>query len=86
MIREKPSGAEQAREFIKGLFYGVFSFLFTKKLILMQPSFALLYGMLFSGYSGGHASTVGSVIVTNLKTGARKGGWDKAEVLFLFHL
>nr|XP_010936259.2 7-methyl-GTP pyrophosphatase [Elaeis guineensis] len=51
MIREKPSGAEQAREFLKG-------------------------------YSGGHASTVGSVLVTNLKTGTRKGGWDKAEVYF----
>uniref|UniRef100_A0A1D1XPW5 Maf-like protein DDB_G0281937 n=1 Tax=Anthurium amnicola TaxID=1678845 RepID=A0A1D1XPW5_9ARAE len=34
------------------------------------------------GYSGGHVSTVGSVIVTNLKTGVRKGGWDKAEVYF----
>uniref|UniRef100_A0A1D1YGV2 Maf-like protein DDB_G0281937 n=1 Tax=Anthurium amnicola TaxID=1678845 RepID=A0A1D1YGV2_9ARAE len=32
------------------------------------------------GYSGGHVSTVGSVIVTNLKTGVRKGGWDKAEI------
>ncbi|XP_038983519.1 7-methyl-GTP pyrophosphatase-like isoform X1 [Phoenix dactylifera] len=82
MIREKPSGAEEAREFIKGLFERVFFFFFTKKLILMQPSFALLYGMQFSGYSGGHASTVGSVLVTNLKTGARKGGWDKAEVYF----
>ncbi|XP_072998658.1 uncharacterized protein [Typha latifolia] len=34
------------------------------------------------GYSGGHASTVGSVLVTNLKTGTRKGGVDKAEVHF----
>ncbi|KAG1341880.1 putative maf-like protein [Cocos nucifera] len=51
IIREKPSGAQQAREFIKG-------------------------------YSGGHASTVGSVLVTNLKTGARKGGLDKAEVYY----
>ncbi|RRT45117.1 hypothetical protein BHE74_00056859, partial [Ensete ventricosum] len=36
---------------------------------------------LFSGYSAGHASTIGSVLVTNLKTGVRKGGCDKAEVL-----
>ncbi|KAA8547369.1 hypothetical protein F0562_003767 [Nyssa sinensis] len=33
-------------------------------------------------YSGGHASVVGSVVVTNLKTGTRKGGWDMAEVYF----
>ncbi|KAJ7953006.1 Maf-like protein [Quillaja saponaria] len=35
------------------------------------------------GYSGGHAEVVGSVLVTNLKTGKRKGGWDRAEVYFL---
>lgn len=40
---------------------------------------------LFSGYSAGHASTVGSVLVTNLKTGVRKGGCDKAEVLCCSH-
>ncbi|XP_077231418.1 uncharacterized protein LOC143864374 [Tasmannia lanceolata] len=34
------------------------------------------------GYSGGHAATVGSVFVTNLKTGSRRGGWDKAEIYF----
>ncbi|KAF3970957.1 hypothetical protein CMV_005388 [Castanea mollissima] len=27
-------------------------------------------------YSGGHAATVGSVLVTNLKTGFKKGEWD----------
>jgi len=27
-------------------------------------------------YSGGHAATVGSVLVTNLKSGFRKGEWD----------
>ncbi|XP_041009261.1 7-methyl-GTP pyrophosphatase-like isoform X6 [Juglans microcarpa x Juglans regia] len=32
------------------------------------------------GYSGGQAEVVGSVLVTNLKTGKRKGGWDRAEV------
>ncbi|CAI0436175.1 unnamed protein product [Linum tenue] len=35
-------------------------------------------------YSGGHAATVGSVVVTNLKTGLRKGGWDRVEVANLF--
>ncbi|GLT58030.1 hypothetical protein SLA2020_309560 [Shorea laevis] len=34
------------------------------------------------GYSGGCAATVGSVFVTNLKTGFRKGEWDRAEIYF----
>ncbi|KAL7261928.1 hypothetical protein ACSBR1_000344 [Camellia fascicularis] len=32
------------------------------------------------GYSGGHAATVSSVLVMNLKTGFRKGEWDKVEI------
>ncbi|XP_022136390.1 maf-like protein DDB_G0281937 [Momordica charantia] len=34
------------------------------------------------GYSGSHAAVVGSVLITNLKTGTRKGGWEEAEVYF----
>ncbi|KAL5819333.1 hypothetical protein ACOSQ4_023175 [Xanthoceras sorbifolium] len=34
------------------------------------------------GYSGSHAAVVGSILVSNLKTGTRKGGWDRAEVYF----
>ncbi|XP_010061309.1 7-methyl-GTP pyrophosphatase isoform X3 [Eucalyptus grandis] len=34
------------------------------------------------GYSGGHAATVGSVLVLNLKTGSRKGEWDRVEIFF----
>ncbi|XP_013595796.1 PREDICTED: maf-like protein DDB_G0281937 isoform X2 [Brassica oleracea var. oleracea] len=34
------------------------------------------------GYSGSHGSVVGSVIVSNLKTGVQRAGWDKAEVYF----
>ncbi|XP_059637949.1 uncharacterized protein LOC132279905 isoform X1 [Cornus florida] len=34
------------------------------------------------GYSGRHAATVSSVLVTNLKTGIRKGGCDKVEIFF----
>ncbi|GER48032.1 maf-like protein [Striga asiatica] len=34
-------------------------------------------------YSGGSAQVVGSVLVTNLVTGCRKGGWESAEVYFL---
>lgn len=37
-----------------------------------------------AGYSGGHAATVSSVLVANLKTGFRKGEWDRVEVLFAF--
>lgn len=41
-----------------------------------------LYGWV-AGYSGGQAEVIGSVLVTNLKTGKRKGGWRRAEVLVL---
>lgn len=34
------------------------------------------------GYSGGHAATVSSVLVTNLSTGSRKGDWDRVEIHF----
>ncbi|XP_066383697.1 uncharacterized protein [Miscanthus floridulus] len=32
------------------------------------------------GYSESHAATIGSVLITNVKTGARREGWDKAEI------
>ncbi|XP_027094020.1 uncharacterized protein [Coffea arabica] len=34
------------------------------------------------GYSGGCAATVSSVVITNLKSGIRKGEWDKVEIRF----
>ncbi|XP_038705546.1 7-methyl-GTP pyrophosphatase isoform X1 [Tripterygium wilfordii] len=72
IIREKPGNKEEAREFIKGL--------------LLDLSYTSLHchlcSHLFAGYSGGNAAVVGSVLVTNLKTGTRKGGWDRAEVYF----
>ncbi|KAJ9186578.1 hypothetical protein P3X46_002132 [Hevea brasiliensis] len=34
------------------------------------------------GYSGGHAATVSSVLVTNLKTGFRKVECDRVEIYF----
>lgn len=40
--------------------------------------------ILHSGYSESHAATIGSVLVTNVKTGARREGWDKTEVLSKF--
>ncbi|KAG7024197.1 Maf-like protein, partial [Cucurbita argyrosperma subsp. argyrosperma] len=51
VIREKPAGKEEARQFMKD-------------------------------YSGGHAATLGSVFVRNLKTGFRKGEWDRVEIFF----
>ena len=33
------------------------------------------------GYSGGHVSTVGGVVVTNLTTGKKHGSLDNAEVI-----
>ncbi|XVE94708.1 hypothetical protein REPUB_Repub02eG0032000 [Reevesia pubescens] len=38
------------------------------------------------GYSGGHAATLGSVVVTNLKTRFRKREWDRVEVFISFIL
>ncbi|KAK1651785.1 hypothetical protein QYE76_069590 [Lolium multiflorum] len=34
------------------------------------------------GYSQSHAATIGSVLVTDVKNGSRRGGWDKSEVYF----
>ncbi|XP_037425716.1 7-methyl-GTP pyrophosphatase-like [Triticum dicoccoides] len=34
------------------------------------------------GYSQSHAATIGSVLVTNVKTGTRREGWDRSEVYF----
>lgn len=34
------------------------------------------------GYSQSHASTIGSVVVTNVKSCVRMEGWDKSEVYF----
>ncbi|KAF3320493.1 maf-like protein [Carex littledalei] len=34
------------------------------------------------GYSGNFATAVGYVLVTNLKTGFQRGGWDKPQIHF----
>ena len=85
VIREKPSTPEEARKFIKGLCYFVELELFNNMLYLTCPCPVLLdEHILLSGYSESHAATIGSVLVTNVKTGARREGWDKAEVLSKF--
>ncbi|XP_074564121.1 uncharacterized protein LOC141820663 isoform X2 [Curcuma longa] len=53
-----------------------------KGIIREKPSSKEEARQFLKGYSGGHVSTVGSVLVTNLKTGRRFGGLDKAEVYF----
>ncbi|PKA64077.1 hypothetical protein AXF42_Ash005089 [Apostasia shenzhenica] len=51
-------------------------------LIREKPSTEEEARQFLKGYSGGHVTTVNYVHVTNLKTGKRIGGLDKAEVYF----
>lgn len=77
-IREKPSSKEEAWQFIKGLLNILCPIFFV---CILPSSGDLLIGI--SGYSGRQCATVGSVLVTNLKTGFRKGEWDRVEVTFV---
>ncbi|XP_044510027.1 7-methyl-GTP pyrophosphatase isoform X1 [Mangifera indica] len=47
-----------------------------------KPSSSEEARQFIKGYSGGQCATVGSVLVTNLKTGFRKGEWDRVEIHF----
>lgn len=51
-------------------------------LILEKPRSAEEARLMIRGYTRAPAITVGSVLVTNLSTGVRVGGVDKAEVYF----
>lgn len=82
IIREKPTSEEEARQFLKGFKSLSWAFMYMFCWLRYKFSVENDPGILLSGYSGGHVSTVGSVLVTNLKTGKRSGGVDKAEVLF----
>ncbi|XP_025012614.1 7-methyl-GTP pyrophosphatase isoform X2 [Ricinus communis] len=73
-IREKPSSEEEARQFMKGLL-NILLFLY------FESSFDCI-PILNADYSGGHAATVSSVLVTNLKTGFRKVEFDRVEIFF----
>ncbi|CAN0905845.1 7-methyl-GTP pyrophosphatase [Linum grandiflorum] len=77
-IREKPSNPEEARQFMKGLLGHPFS----SCSIAAVASFTTIIQHHDADYSGSHAATVGSVLVTNLRTGVRKGGWDRVEIYF----
>ncbi|XP_021644202.2 uncharacterized protein LOC110638085 isoform X1 [Hevea brasiliensis] len=74
-VREKPSSEEEARHFMKGLLI-----FFTAVILLLYCIGCLLISN--AGYSGGHAATVSSVLVTNLKTGFRKVECDRVEIYF----
>ena len=84
VIREKPSTPEEARKFIKGLCYLLELNFFLHALLYLSVPSGHLQTCFASGYSESHAATIGSVLVTNVKTGARREGWDKAEVLSIF--
>lgn len=92
IIREKPTSKEEARQFIKGPF--LFLFLgcnFSCWCSVMKGCDVLsIFAFVWNkptntGYSGSHGGVIGSVIVSNLKTGVRRVGWDKAEVLYHTH-
>ncbi|XP_022752136.1 maf-like protein DDB_G0281937 [Durio zibethinus] len=53
-----------------------------KGMIREKPSSEEEATEFIKGYSGGNAAVVGSVLVTNIRTGASKGGWESAEVYF----
>ncbi|XP_021616649.1 7-methyl-GTP pyrophosphatase isoform X1 [Manihot esculenta] len=78
MIREKPTSKEEAWNFIKGWLIVFFSSTAVDK----TPTGSVVIWLLFAGYSGGHAAVIGSVLVSNLTTGTRKGAWETAEVYF----
>ncbi|KAK3413932.1 hypothetical protein EUGRSUZ_I02441 [Eucalyptus grandis] len=77
-IREKPSSKDEARNFIEGLLDTT-----SPHITFRKKKFSwILIVVYFPGYSGGRAEVVGSVLVTNLKTGRREAGWERAEVYF----
>jgi septum formation protein len=83
VVREKPSSKEEAQQFLKGLLTSLSLSLcfFPFQFPLFSYYIALvILPTWIADYSGGHAATVGSVLVTNLKTGFRKGEWDRVEV------
>lgn len=77
-IREKPSTEEEARQFIRGCFINFYQ-KFLSCILANSSSHC------FTDYSGGSGQVVGSVVVTNLVTGSRKGGWESAEVLHRYY-
>lgn len=84
VIREKPSSKEEARQFMKGL-HSIAAYLSFTPLIFYFFFFNSYFVTSIADYSGRQAATVSSVLVSNLKTGSRKGEWDRVEVPQYFH-
>ncbi len=81
MIRERPKGQEEAREFIKGISISNLCLgIVPVNLLYLAKKFWLCVSLLLVGYSGDKAFAVNYVLVTNLSNGASKGGWDIPEV------
>ncbi|KAH9758730.1 Maf-like protein [Citrus sinensis] len=53
-----------------------------KQTILIVADTSGVLRIWIADYSGGQCATVSSVLVTNLKTGFRKGEWDRVEIQF----
>ena len=84
VIREKPSSKEEAWQFWKGLLNSLPPPLPFSSLLFSHLKTLEILSTWIADYSGGHAATVGSVLVTNLKTGFSKGEWDRGEVPYAF--
>uniref|UniRef100_A0A0D9ZCG0 Maf-like protein n=1 Tax=Oryza glumipatula TaxID=40148 RepID=A0A0D9ZCG0_9ORYZ len=83
MIRERPKGQEEAREFIKGISISNLCLgIVPVNLLYLAKKFWLCVSLLLVGYSGDKAFAVNYVLVTNLSNGASKGGWDIPEIYF----
>lgn len=80
IIREKPSSKEEARQFLKGFVQCPLSRHIVSDCPVCVCMYLLVEPLSLPGYSGGHVSTVGGVVVTNLTTGKKLGSLDKAEV------
>ncbi|KAG6406426.1 hypothetical protein SASPL_134026 [Salvia splendens] len=68
--------------FVSLYFYNDMEVVVYEGVIREKPSSKEEARQFIKGYSGGHAATVSSVLVTNLSNGSRKGGWDKVEIHF----
>jgi septum formation protein len=86
VIRERPRSTEEAREFIQGkdrashlVVDACKSARYTYSMQRANELFRVWFFL--TAYSGDRAFAVNYVLVTNLSTGGRKGGWDIPEVL-----
>ena len=88
-VGEKPFSKEEVLQFLKGLLNSqlpplfFFSLSFSSFLLFSYLISLEILSTWIADYFGGHAATVGSVLVTNLKSGFRKGEWDQVEVPLL---